>query len=173
MRRGGATRRSQCPPSIAPAWSCSRRVPLVHRRNYEWNRLDRERRWSLCLRLKREFGDFFALGLHEIRSRQLNVLNKRRGLEGLHKTRERLNVDRMTDDLELQLLRGSEQRIRVRLLYAIALGPLLLWRLRGVGAVLLHRRIHSCCAFWLGGLRDFREPGVLRQRVRHFVHQVR
>src|SRR3954467_12723272 len=161
MRRGGATRRSQCPPSIAPAWSCSRRLPLVHRRNYEWNCLDRERRWSLCLRLKREFGDFFPLGLHEIRSRQLYVLNERRGLERLHETRERLNVDGMTDDLELQLLRGSEQRIRVCFLYAIALGSLLLWGLSAVGDNLLRGGICGCCAFRLTGLRDFREPGVL------------
>src|SRR3954470_22501540 len=116
---------------------------LTHRRDYEWNRLYRERRRRLRLGLQREFRDFLSFGLHQIGPRQLHVLDERRRLERLHEARERLNVDGVSDDLELDLLRRREERVGAGLLCDLLLERALARRLGVVGAV-------GCRARFLG-----------------------
>src|SRR4051812_46042890 len=97
-----------------PTNDCSRFVMfaksamLVNRRHDEWNCLDHERGRSLRLGRERELRYFFAVGQHEIGSRELHVLNERRSFERLHEARERLYVDGVSNDLEIDVLDRSE-----------------------------------------------------------------
>src|SRR5215212_3063563 len=186
----GLYRKYQYAPSSSTAATpiaasvCSRLVMfapiaiLTHRRDYEWNRFDCERRRRLALRLQCELGYFLTFRLHEVGPRQLHVLDERRCLEGLHEPRQRLDVDCMPDDFELDRFGVGEERVGAGLLGAVPLHCPLTRRLvaggiAGGGGRALLGGIGDRHALRQSGLGDLAQPRVLRQRVGDLVHQMR